>query len=66
MARRRLRCSRRIRFRRWNRFNLRIVLQKFHDLFVRELVVDFDEAVALLQVLEKFVRRDLINRCEVL
>ena len=40
---------------------MRIVLEELHYLLVGELVVDFDETIALLQVLQEFVCRNLIH-----
>ena len=54
--------SRRIGLRCRFGFDPGVVLKKLHDLLVGDLVVDFHEAVAFLQVFQEFVGSDLVHR----
>lgn len=47
-----------------NFLDLCILFEKIHHLGVHDLVIDFDQAIALLKVLEELFRRDLIHACQ--
>ena|SRR5581483_2450865 len=51
-----------LRLLRLDQLNFGVLLQHIEHLFIHDLVVNLDQAIALLQVFEELLRRDLIRR----